>query len=160
MHGYPGSYAGVVLDTADPQAQHRLLVQVPAVLDVASVWAEASLPADGSEEPTLPSVGDQVNVTFEGGDTERPVWYAGPVDPTPATHGYIGTYRAVVVDTQDPQQANRVAVQLASLGVEQPLWAMPGVELGSEVVLPAVGAAVWVTFDEGALEYPVWVGLA
>jgi hypothetical protein len=78
---------------------------------------------------------------------------------------YFGKYRGFVVDTADPQQLGRLKVTVPSvLGNEVVTgWATPCVPYGGDVnqgflLIPEIGAGVWVEFEEGDLEFPIWVG--
>lgn len=63
-----GIYRGVVADNIDPLNQGRIRVFVPQILgEAATGWAWALL-------QTSVEVGDQVWVTFEGGDPNFPLW--------------------------------------------------------------------------------------
>jgi hypothetical protein len=76
---------------------------------------------------------------------------------------YFGKYRGVVINNNDPEQKGRVQAQVFDVGGSAPLaWAMPCVpchlpkEVGS--ALPAIGANVWIEFEGGDLDYPIWTG--
>jgi hypothetical protein len=100
--GFGGRYQGSVVDDADPIGEHRLRVIVPEVWGTeAGAWAVPSLPPGGA---AAPAVGDLVWVTFEGGDTDYPIWDAGAApDPDAApADGHVGRYRALVADNVDP----------------------------------------------------------
>lgn len=78
---------------------------------------------------------------------------------------FFGKYRGLVKYNQDPEQLGRLRVSVPSvLGTEVVTgWAMPCVPLGGDadqgvLFIPEVGAGVWVEFEEGDLEFPVWVG--
>ncbi len=78
---------------------------------------------------------------------------------------FFGKYRGLVVDNVDPEQLGRLTLQVPSvLGAEVVSgWAMPCVPYGGDanqgfLFIPEVGAGVWVEFEEGDLEFPVWVG--
>lgn len=78
---------------------------------------------------------------------------------------YYGKYRGLVVDNADPEQLGRLTLRVPSvLGAEVVTgWAMPCVPYGGDagqglLFIPEVGAGVWVEFEEGDLEFPVWVG--
>jgi hypothetical protein len=159
MTRYGGTYRGSVVDDADPMQQQRLLVLVPEVYGDASAWALPSLPP-GSTGP-LPAIGDLVWVSFEYGDAEYPVWEPDRgVDQTaPATSGYIGKYRGVVVDNDDPMQRHRLEVTVPEVNPE-PAWATPPVDDSPDVEPPGIGSEVWIEYENGDPAYPRWVGVA
>ena len=72
-----------------------------------------------------------------------------------------GLYRAVVDDDQDPLGRGRLRLSVPDVGVAA-AWAeacLPPVPLDL-LRLPAVGATVWVQFDNGDTGRPVWTGIA
>ena len=76
---------------------------------------------------------------------------------------YYGKYRAVVLDNVDPLRLGRVQVQVPDvLGAGVGHWAMPCVPLAGHqsgvFLLPQVGAPVWVEFEQGDAELPIWAG--
>lgn len=76
---------------------------------------------------------------------------------------FFGKYRGQVVENIDPDALGRLYVNApAVLGMGNAVWAMPCVPYaGSEVgfwVIPPVGANVWVEFEGGNLDYPIWSG--
>jgi uncharacterized protein involved in type VI secretion and phage assembly len=77
--------------------------------------------------------------------------------------GFYGKYRGVVVTNVDPMQMGRIQAQVPDvLGINVTSWAMPcvpfaGIQSGLYCV-PAVGAGVWIEFEQGDPEYPVWTG--
>jgi uncharacterized protein involved in type VI secretion and phage assembly len=68
--------------------------------------------------------------------------------------GYGGTYKAVVVDNSDPTAENRLNVMVPDLGIDS-AWAKP-LSTGSGVTRPAVGEEVFVQFEDGDTDHPVW----
>jgi uncharacterized protein involved in type VI secretion and phage assembly len=76
---------------------------------------------------------------------------------------YYGKYRGTVVNNIDPQQIGRIQVMVPDVsGLVPTSWAMPcvpiaGKQMGTYVV-PQVGAGVWVEFEQGDPDYPIWVG--
>ncbi|MDD2875515.1 MAG: phage baseplate assembly protein V [Azoarcus sp.] len=76
---------------------------------------------------------------------------------------HFGKFRGVVVNNIDPMQMGRIQVQVPDvLGPALSSWAMPcvpfaGVQSGA-FVLPQIGAGVWVEFEQGDADYPIWVG--
>ena len=77
---------------------------------------------------------------------------------------YFGKYRATVLNNLDPQSQGRIQVQLADkYGMFPSTWAMPSFPFAGEaqsgaVALPGVGSMVWVEFEAGDIDYPIWSG--
>ena len=77
---------------------------------------------------------------------------------------FYGKYRGFVKNNQDPKHLGRLTLQVPSvLGDEVTGWAMPCVPYGGQdnqgfLCIPEPGAGVWVEFEEGDLEFPIWVG--
>jgi Type VI secretion system/phage-baseplate injector OB domain len=72
-----GKYRGKVETNLDPMQQGRLQVSVPAVLgDGKLAWAMPSVPFAGPQVGffTIPPVGANVWVEFEGGNPDSPIW--------------------------------------------------------------------------------------
>ncbi|EJN07237.1 hypothetical protein PMI42_07949 [Bradyrhizobium sp. YR681] len=75
----------------------------------------------------------------------------------------FGKYRAVVINNIDPLQIGRIQVMVPDVGAVIPTsWAMPcvptaGINAGFFAV-PIIGAGVWIEFERGDPDYPVWVG--
>jgi uncharacterized protein involved in type VI secretion and phage assembly len=80
-----------------------------------------------------------------------------------ASPRFLGKYRATVLNNVDPMQIGRLQVIVPDVaGLVPSSWAMPcvpiaGINMGM-FALPAIGAGVWVEFEQGDPEYPVWVG--
>lgn len=80
MAKYYGKYRGLVMQNIDPNQLGRIQVSVPAVLGEASLpWALPAVPMAGIQSGiyTVPPVGANVWVEFEGGDTDAPIWSGG-----------------------------------------------------------------------------------
>lgn len=78
---------------------------------------------------------------------------------------FYGKYRGVVVANDDPERLGRLQLQVPSVLGRTVVtgWATPCVPYGGApgrgmLFLPEVGAGVWVEFEEGDLEFPVWTG--
>lgn len=76
---------------------------------------------------------------------------------------FYGKYRATVLNNADPQFQGRIQVQLADrYGLFPSTWAMPAFAFAGKgagvVALPQMGSSVWVEFEAGDPDYPVWSG--
>jgi uncharacterized protein involved in type VI secretion and phage assembly len=76
---------------------------------------------------------------------------------------FFGKYRGSVLDNADPLQIGRLMVQVADVSNVLPsTWAMPCLPFGGMqaglFAVPAIGSGVWVEFEQGDPDYPVWVG--
>ena len=76
---------------------------------------------------------------------------------------FFGKYRGKVENNVDPMQMGRVQVSVpAVLGDGRMAWAMPCVPYAGPGVgffaIPPVGANVWVEFECGNVDYPIWSG--
>ena len=76
---------------------------------------------------------------------------------------YFGKYRGTVVNNVDPLQMGRLIVQVPDVGGIVPgTWAMPclpfsGKQMGAWMI-PQVNAGIWVEFEQGDPNYPIWTG--
>ncbi len=76
---------------------------------------------------------------------------------------FFGKYRGTVANNVDPQQMGRLQVSVpAVLGEGRLSWAMPCVPYAGPGVgfftIPPAGASVWVEFEGGDPDYPIWSG--
>jgi uncharacterized protein involved in type VI secretion and phage assembly len=76
---------------------------------------------------------------------------------------YFGKYRGKVESNTDPNQMGRIQVSVpAVLGQGQQSWALPCTPYAGPGVgwfaIPPVGANVWVEFEGGDTDYPIWSG--
>lgn len=75
----------------------------------------------------------------------------------------FGKYRGTVTNNIDPLQTGRLQVQVPdALGMVPSSWAMPcmpvaGAQMGIYAI-PPIGAGVWVEFEQGDPDHPIWVG--
>jgi uncharacterized protein involved in type VI secretion and phage assembly len=74
-----------------------------------------------------------------------------------------GKYRAMVVNNIDPLQIGRIQVRAADVkGLVPSTWAMPCVPVAGinngVFTVPPVGAGVWIEFERGDINNPIWVG--
>jgi len=76
---------------------------------------------------------------------------------------FFGKYRGKVENNVDPQQQGRIQVSVPAVFGEGSLsWAMPCVPYAGPGVgfftIPPTGANVWVEFEGGDPDYPIWSG--
>lgn len=84
-------------------------------------------------------------------------------DPTTNSTKYYGKYRATVVNNLDPEQRGWIqAIVPDVLGLIPSSWAMPCVPIAGKqqgiFMIPQIGASVWIEFEQGDADYPIWVG--
>lgn len=78
------------------------------------------------------------------------------------SNALLGKFRGKVVNNIDPMQIGRVQVVVPELDGFAPAWAMPclpaaGVN-GDMFAMPSLGSAIWVEFEQGDRNRPIWVG--
>ena len=76
---------------------------------------------------------------------------------------FYGKYKAVVVDINDKQKRGRIRVQCPKvLGDFKSAWCEPCIpvcyEGGGDFYLPKINDTVWIEFEEGDSNKPIWVG--
>lgn len=76
---------------------------------------------------------------------------------------FYGKYRGTVLNNIDPLQQGRLQVQVPDVGGLMPSsWAMPCVPLAGiqngMVALPIIGSGVWIEFEQGNPDLPIWTG--
>jgi hypothetical protein len=76
---------------------------------------------------------------------------------------FYGKYRGTVINNLDPEQLGRIqAIVPAVSNVIPTSWAMPCVPLAGKqegtFMVPQIGAGVWMEFEEGDPDKPIWVG--
>jgi hypothetical protein len=81
----------------------------------------------------------------------------------PGRKGYYGKYRGTVMDNVDPELRGRIAVEVTDVfGPGFSSWALPcfpfaGMQSGA-YILPPLRSQVWVEFEHGDIDCPIWVG--
>lgn len=79
---------------------------------------------------------------------------------------YYGKYKATVINNIDPEMRGRLLLSIPSvLGIVPSTWAEPCTPLAGPTgppmgvyMVPPPGAGVWVEFEEGNPDRPIWVG--
>lgn len=76
---------------------------------------------------------------------------------------FYGKYRGVVKSNRDPLRMGRIRATVQDvLGSNESGWALPCVPYAGKGVglflIPPVGASVWIEFEHGNPDYPIWSG--
>jgi uncharacterized protein involved in type VI secretion and phage assembly len=76
---------------------------------------------------------------------------------------YFGKYRGTVANNVDPMQMGRIQAIVPDVTALLPTsWALPCVPMAGpqagQFIVPPVGAAVWIEFEQGNPDYPIWTG--
>lgn len=81
----------------------------------------------------------------------------------PSEQRFYGKYRGTVLNNIDPMQQGRIQAVVPDVTALLPSsWAMPclplaGINTGVFTV-PPIGAGVWIEYEKGDADYPIWVG--
>jgi uncharacterized protein involved in type VI secretion and phage assembly len=83
-----------------------------------------------------------------------------------ATQNFLGKFRGTVLNNVDPETRGRLMLNIPDvLGVVPSTWAEPCTPLAGPTgppmgvyMVPPIGAGVWVEFEHGDPNYPIWVG--
>ena len=76
---------------------------------------------------------------------------------------FHGKYRGTVVNNLDPEQRGRIQAMVPAVSnVMLSNWAMPCVPMAGKeqgvFMVPQVGAGVWIKYEGGDPDKPIWVG--
>ena len=76
---------------------------------------------------------------------------------------FFGKYRGTVTDNKDPLMIGRIRANVPDVtGDADSGWATPCAPFGGSGVgffaVPAEGAGVWIEFEHGDPDYPIWSG--
>jgi uncharacterized protein involved in type VI secretion and phage assembly len=76
---------------------------------------------------------------------------------------YFGKYRGTVINNVDPEMRGRILAKIPDVSTRIPLgWALPCFPLGGIqtgiIAVPPIGAGVWIEFEQGNRDFPVWTG--
>jgi hypothetical protein len=78
-------------------------------------------------------------------------------------HKYYGKFRGTVINNVDLEQRGRIQALVPDvLGIAPSSWALPclpiaGKQMGVYAV-PQIGSGVWIEFEQGDSDYPIWTG--
>ena len=83
-----------------------------------------------------------------------------------SSQNFVGKFRATVLNNVDPELRGRLMLTIPDvLGLVPSTWAEPCTPLAGPTgppmgvyMVPPIGAGVWVEFEQGDPDYPIWVG--
>lgn len=76
---------------------------------------------------------------------------------------FFGKYRGTVINNIDPEQIGRIQAIVPAVSNVVPMsWAMPCVPFAGKsegfFAVPQIGSGVWIEFEGGDPDKPIWVG--
>lgn len=76
---------------------------------------------------------------------------------------FYGKYRGIVRDIDDPENLCRIKAEVPAVYEDhQSPWALPAFPFAGQrhglVLMPEVGDGVWIEFEAGDIERPIWTG--
>ena len=80
------------------------------------------------------------------------------------TNKFFGKYRGTVVNNIDPEQRGRIQAMVPDVsGFALTSWALPALPIGGLQMglfnVPVIGSGVWIEFEQGDIDYPIWSGV-
>ena len=133
-------------------------------------WADSSAKDPGvAIVELLAYVGDLIaahqdiiaNEAYLGTARRRPARLRVEVDAdwTEASSAEVcGIYRAKVIDNVDPMMQRRLRVVIPDVTGDRGVWAVACLPASRADTVPSVGDAIWVAFESGDPDQPVWLG--
>jgi uncharacterized protein involved in type VI secretion and phage assembly len=76
---------------------------------------------------------------------------------------FYGKFRGTVLNNIDPQRIGRIMASVPAVSLLLPTsWCMPCYPLAGKLMgisyVPQIGSGVWVEFEGGDPDYPIWTG--
>lgn len=76
---------------------------------------------------------------------------------------FYGKYRGTVIQNIDPEQRGRIQAMVPDVsGLVPSTWAMPCVPFAGKqngaYFVPQIGSGVWIEFEQGDPDFPIWTG--
>lgn len=157
-----GLARGIVLDNLDPLERARVRLALPTVFGENPVWAASCISpavARGSGELLkylrLASLRLTARLDDAAGRLAVAASMVGPDDESPSadvsTMELIETLRMVIDSMKAGLPVDREVLLQNGLRLDDSLF-------GVRMPIPEVGREVWVAFEDGSAERPVWLG--
>ena len=79
------------------------------------------------------------------------------------SESFFGKYRGKVTDNLDPLMLGRIRAEVPDImGGNESGWALPCAPFGGDMTgffaVPKTGAGVWIEFEHGDPDFPIWSG--
>ena len=72
---------------------------------------------------------------------------------------YWGKFRGIIVDNYDPEMRGRIRADVPCFAGLEQKWALPCLPYTREsYLIPPIGTNVWIEFENGNLDWPIWTG--
>ena len=72
---------------------------------------------------------------------------------------FLGKFRGEVIDVADPLRIGRIQASVPDLPAPHVSgWALPCFPVTGMFMVPRIGATVWIEFEKGDRDYPIWTG--
>ena len=81
-----------------------------------------------------------------------------PTGTKPRAGRFCGIYRGKVLDNVDPLLKRRLRVVIPDVTGDEGAWAMACLPASGVDTVPSVGDPIWVAFESGDPDQPVWLG--
>lgn len=73
---------------------------------------------------------------------------------------FFGKYRGIVTNISDPENCGRIKARVPSItGNYETGWCLPCFPSSGNLIYPHVGDNVWIEFERGKVDYPIWCGV-
>lgn len=77
---------------------------------------------------------------------------------------FYGKYRGIVMNNVDPEQRGRIQAMAPDVtGFAISSWCLPALPIGGLQMgifsPPMIGSGVWIEFEQGDIDYPIWTGI-
>jgi uncharacterized protein involved in type VI secretion and phage assembly len=80
-----------------------------------------------------------------------------------STQQFWGKYRGTVLNNIDPQRIGRIMASVPAVSMLLPTsWCLPCYPMAGKLMgisyVPQIGSGVWIEFEGGDPDYPIWTG--
>ena len=154
-----GKYRAIVSNVSDPEKRGRIKVSCPKIYgDFESPWCLPCVPYPFRLEAT--SISTAVSPATSSGTSTATNTVSSPATSTATSTGTDVDGEPVDIDTQVNTNVNTSVSTNVSTNVTTDVTTTVTTITTIEIIkpYPIVGNSVWVEFEEGNVDYPIWVG--